>query len=407
MLALAKSLVPANPAAEMVMAAGVDGLLAQIRPECQAKALIDRVKKILPVDPSSACQRLLNAAIHDLREKIIIAGLDVADQAASRYKHLPTVKKPEDVYELSASHTLDLAHYMGLLNRPDWRRLKRAYDIRKDLEHEDDQYEAGVEDCVYVFRTCIDIVLSKDPIAPIKVVNFKDMIESPRRVTPSSETVEEFAGAPDTRQVEICKFLVSVSRDDDRPDIVRQNSDALRAIRPVVKRAAQAKLGQHVQEMLKGRPIDLADAKISAAAGVTPYLRQARLREFFESFHQRMTQVGHSWHGYGAHGKLLDDFEDVGGLEFCPAEPRRRIVLWMVKCYIGQPGGYGMGVNRPVFYSNVGTPRVHEMFRQNAAVIREDVEYAAGDRYVRAAIQDKHIARRLEGLRDLISASAD
>lgn len=408
MLAVAKSLVPANPAAEMVIAAGVDGLLAQIRPEWQAKALIDRVKKILPVDPSSACQRLLNAAIHDLREKIIIAGLDVADQAASRYKHLPSVKKPEDVYELSATHTLDLANYMGLLNRPDWRRLKRAYDIRKDLEHEDDQYEAGVEDCVYVFRTCIDIVLSKDPIAPIKVVDFKDMIESPRRVTPSSETVEELAGAPDTRQVEICKFLVSVSRDSGRPDIVRQNAiDALRAIRPVVKRAAQAELGQHVQDMLKGRPIDLADAKIAAAAGVTPYLRQARLREFFENFHQEMTQIGHSWPGYGAHGKLLDDFEDVGGLEFCPAEPRRQIVLWMVKCYIGEPGGYGMGVNRPVFYSNVGAPRIHEMFRQNAAVIREDVEHAAGDRYVRAAIRDKHIARRLERLRDLVSAGAD
>ena len=271
MLAVAKSLVPANPAAEMVIAAGVDGLLAQIRPEWQAKALIDRVKKILPVDPSSACQRLLNAAIHDLREKIIIAGLDVADQAASRYKHLPSVKKPEDVYELSATHTLDLANYMGLLNRPDWRRLKRAYDIRKDLEHEDDQYEAGVEDCVYVFRTCIDIVLSKDPIAPIKVVDFKDMIESPRRVTPSSETVEELAGAPDTRQVEICKFLVSVSRDSGRPDIVRQNAiDALRAIRPVVKRAAQAELGQHVQDMLKGRPIDLADAKIAARQALLP-----------------------------------------------------------------------------------------------------------------------------------------
>ena len=47
------------------------------------------------------------------------------------------------------------------------------------------------------------------------------------------------------------------------------------------------------------------------------------------------------------------------------------------------------------------------MFRQNAAVIREDVEHAAGDRYVRAAIRDKHIARRLERLLDLVSASAD
>jgi hypothetical protein len=253
---MAKSLVLATPAAEMVLAAGVDVLLLQIRAEWRAKALIDRVKNILPVDPSSACQRLLNAAIHDLRDKIIIAGLDVAGQAATLYK-LPSVAKPEDVFELSITHTLDLAYRMGLLSRPDWRRLKRAYDIRKDLEHEDDQYEAAVEDCVYVFRTCIDIVLSKDPISPIRVIDFKAIVESPNRVSPSSETVEEFAGAPDTRQVEICKFLISISRDSGKPDIVRQNAiEALRAVRPAIRRSAEAELGQHVQDLLKGQPID-------------------------------------------------------------------------------------------------------------------------------------------------------
>jgi hypothetical protein len=70
-------LVP-TAAGQMVIASGADALLAQIRPSWQAKALITRVKALLPVDPSSACQRLLNAAIHDLRDKIIIAGLDVA-----------------------------------------------------------------------------------------------------------------------------------------------------------------------------------------------------------------------------------------------------------------------------------------------------------------------------------------
>jgi hypothetical protein len=143
-----------------VVASRVDSLLIQIRPQWQAKALITGVKALLPVDPSSACQRLLNAAIHDLCEKIIIAGLDVAQEAATRNK-LPAASKPEDIQEYSTTHTLDLAYHMGLINRPEWRRLRRAYDIRKDLEHEDDQYEAGIEDCVYVFRTCIEIVLSK------------------------------------------------------------------------------------------------------------------------------------------------------------------------------------------------------------------------------------------------------
>jgi hypothetical protein len=47
---------------------------------------MDRVRQLLPVDPSSACQRVLNAAIHDLRNKIIVAGLDIAQEAASRFR---------------------------------------------------------------------------------------------------------------------------------------------------------------------------------------------------------------------------------------------------------------------------------------------------------------------------------
>src|SRR5437870_1691543 len=108
-----------------------------------------------------------------------------------------------------------------------------------------------VEDCVYVFRTCIDIVLSKDPIAPVKVVDFKPIVESPRRALPSPEIIDEFEKVPDLRQVEIAKFLISFSRDSAKADIVRQNAiEALRALRPAIRRAPQAELGQHVQELL-------------------------------------------------------------------------------------------------------------------------------------------------------------
>ena len=172
----AKEVIVPTTAGKMVLASGVDAVLGQIRSEWQAKALITRVKTLLPVDPSSACQRLLNAAIHDLREKIVIAGLDVAREAATTNR-LPIVSKPEDVQEYSVTHTLDLAYHMGLISRPEWRRLKRAYDIRKDLEHEDDQYEAGIEDCVYVFRTCIEIVLSRDPISPVRVADIRRLFK--------------------------------------------------------------------------------------------------------------------------------------------------------------------------------------------------------------------------------------
>jgi hypothetical protein len=121
----------------------VAGLMARVRPEWQAKSLIERVHRLLPTDPSSACQRLLNAAVHDLREKVVVAGLDIAEQAGRQPK-LPPVTKAEDVENYPTDKLLDLAFHMGILTHPEWRRMKRCYEIRRDLEHEDDQYEAGV-----------------------------------------------------------------------------------------------------------------------------------------------------------------------------------------------------------------------------------------------------------------------
>lgn len=393
--------LPAVTADQVIATSGVDQMLSDIRPEWRAKSLIERVKKILPVDPSSACQRLLNAAIHDLREKIIIAGLDVAQEAASRHK-LPSVAKPDDVYELSTTHTLDLAYRMGLTSRPDWRRLKRAYDIRKDLEHEDDQYEAEIEDCVYVFRTCIGIVLSRDPIAPVRVVDVKDLIEAPARVTLSAELIEDFQSAPDKRQEEIIKFLVGKARDGKTPDIVRQNAiEALRALRPVTRRAALAAVGTFMQANLRGHPIDLADMKIAGAAGFAAYLKQARVRQFLENFLARMNTIGYRWDRNDQHGPLFDDLEDIGGFESFPPDLRSRLVRWMVLCYIGEPGGYGMGVNRPVFYSNSAAPRIGRLVRASGDLVRDEIEEAAKHKMVKNAVMSNHVARRLERLRDL------
>lgn len=67
---------------EFAVASDVQGLMLQIRPEWQAKNLVQRVMKLLPVDPSSACQRLFNAAIHDIKKKILVAGIDIAKESS-------------------------------------------------------------------------------------------------------------------------------------------------------------------------------------------------------------------------------------------------------------------------------------------------------------------------------------
>lgn len=65
--AFMNDLIP-SPAAVLVEASGVPNLLAQIRPAWKAKDLFNRVKKLLPVDPSSACQRLPHSieSLHSL-----------------------------------------------------------------------------------------------------------------------------------------------------------------------------------------------------------------------------------------------------------------------------------------------------------------------------------------------------
>src|SRR5439155_19275149 len=158
---------------------------------------------------------LLNAAIHDLRHKVIIAGLDIAQQAAAQGKLSP-LTKAEDVESYPADKLLDLAYGMGILARPEWRRMKRCYEIRRDLEHEDDQYEAGVEDCVYIFTTCIDVVLSKDPVQLLKVTDVKEAVERPQPFEPKQELLDDFAKAPDPRQMEIIKFLAATALKEEK-----------------------------------------------------------------------------------------------------------------------------------------------------------------------------------------------
>jgi CoA transferase family III len=106
-------------------------------------------------------------------------------------------------------------------------------------------------------------------------------------------------------------------------------------------------------------------------------------------------------------GLLVVSLEQAVAAPMCTcrlADAGARVIK--VRCYIGEPGGYGMGIHRPVFYSNVAAPRIQGLFQQAGMLIEKDVETAAKDKLVKAAVADKHIARRLEKLRDFVSAEA-
>lgn len=392
-----------SPQAELIVASSVPSLLNEIRPNWQAKDLINRVRRLLTVDPSSACQRLFNAAVHDLREKVIIAGIDVAKEAASQHR-LPPVNNSEDIERYSTSKLIDLTYRIGILSRPEWRRISRCYEIRRDLEHEDDEYEAGVEDCVYIFETCINVVLSKDPIHLIRVTDVKELVEEPSASTPAPSLLEDYEHAPQPRQEEILKLLASIAMDDTKPDLVRQNAFAfLSHFSELTQNAVKLTLSTHLQSKINKKGPSKLIIRVAYAANVIPYLKQAHLKDFYTSIYERMKEVGYRWDCYDEHGELLRSFKDIGGLEHCPVPVRKKILKWLVLAYIGTEGGRtSYGHVRNVFYSNTAAPIVKELISNASELVREELISLEENKTIKRTITTEHVQRRFDNLLDLV-----
>lgn len=395
-------LVPAAHV-ELMASSGVPNMMLRIRPQWQAKALIQRVDRLLAVDPSSACQRLFNAAMHDLREKIVIAGTDIAREAAAQFK-LPPINKDEDIENYPTAKVIDLAYRMGLLTRPEWRRVCRSYEIRRDLEHEDDEYEAGIEDCVYIFSTCIDVILSTDPVDLLKITDVKDLVEQATQAQPGEELLSDFERAPKPRQLEILKFLVSISLDKDKSDIIQQNSFTfLNSLRVRAANQVLVELATDFQKRIGRNGLDERHARVATACGAMPYLKQSARKELFAAYFARLEEVGTNWSAYEKHGDILRRFSEIGGFSSCPTPPAESVLRWMVLTYIGTQGGQtSYGNIRHVYFSNSAAPLIEDIFRQDAGLISGKVSALADDSKVKVRLSDQHIARRFEKLLDVL-----
>ena len=397
-----------SPTAELVRASDVPTLLDAIRPAWQARDLINRVRRLIAVDPSSACQRLFNASVHDLREKVVIAGLDIAAEAAKQHR-LPPVAQAEDVENYPTSKLIDLAYRMGILGRPDWRRLARCYEIRRDLEHEDDEYEAGVEDCVYIFQTCINVVLSQDPIHLIRVTDVKELVEQPDPSTPAPSLLQDYKHAPPSRQEAILKSLASVALDNGQSDLVRQNAFSfLSHFAAITQNTVRLALASHLQtKITRGGPVRPI-IRVAFASGTLPYLKKTHLKDFYAGILRQMKKVGYRWGAHASHGELLRSFQEVGGLTHCPSDVRKEIVQWLMLAFLGEEGGRtSYGNVRHVFYSNTAAPLVEELIRASASVVRDDVHSLSTSKIVQRATRTDHIQRRLDAVLDWVEKSTD
>lgn len=395
-----------DPNYELIQSSGVTRYLQNIRPSWQSKNLIQRTIKILPIDPSSACQRIFNASIHDLREKVVVAGLDIAAATASTYR-LPPIQSDEDILErYDTTKLINLAYRMGLLTRAEFRKISRVYDIRKDLEHEDDEYEAGVEDVVYVFKTCIDTILANDPVHIVKITDIKKIIETPKAASLDNSILEDYKSAPTPRQLEIYQMLISNSLSDTQADIIRFNSfNALGVLCNITHTQVILDAAKHFNDVRLDRRAPLQkEMRVAYNAGLLPYLRTAYKKNFFETFYERLDSISHHWSSHNKHGEILRDLIEVGGTEFIPQEIKIIILEWMIKCYIGSPGGYGIyGSNRKVFYSNSGAPLIKEILNSDESLTKSDIDNVVNSsNEIQNSIKNADINKRLQELLELL-----
>lgn len=389
------------PAGKPISKSGIQNLLSYVRPVWKGRNLIQRVERLLPIDPSSACQRLFNAAIHDLKEKIIIIGVDLAKEVAANYK-LPSIARDEDVLDYNVSKTIDLAYRIGILTRPEWKRIHRCYEIRRDLEHEDEEYEAVLEDCFYIFKGTIDVVLSKDPIELLKVTDAKELIESSSNISITEEFLTNYRSAPKLRQQEITELLISYAYNDSQPDIVRENSvELLRHIKSITTKTVIIEIAAILEGKLGRDGIDLETAKIAHASGAIGYFKKVRLRDFYGSLVAEV-KASSSW---AAQSKICSTLEDIGGLQQCPSDPYPDLVEQLVLFYIGEKGYGRYSGTRPVFYSNGAAPIIKRMIEGDGERAKPELEKLRKVGKIKAKITDKYILRRFEDLIDVCSKS--
>lgn len=386
------------PTGNPISKSGIQKVLNEIRPVWKSRNLIQRVEKLLPVDPSSACQRLFNAAIHDLKQKIIVIGVDLAKEVAANYR-LPSLSNEDDILNYNVSKTIDLSYRIGILTRAEWSRLHRCYEIRRDLEHEDNEYEAVLEDCFYIFKGTIDIVLSKDPIELLKVTDVKTIIETTRNLTLSEEFLINYKKAPKLRQKEINELLVSYAFDERKPDIVRENTvEVMRAVKELTDVTVIIELAGIIEARLGSAGLDLKTAKIAHACGAIGYFKKVRLKDFYSKIYDELAGAGSDW---DEQATVCAKLEDIGGLSSCPSDLYKDVLKRLVRYYIGQESYGPRSGYRQTFHSDAAAPIIKRIIEADSNKAAGYLEELRKDDTIAAAISNKYVGRRFETLVDL------
>ena len=151
------SSLPAMPADVLHLS----GILEGIRHDWKKRNLAPRIERLLEVDVSSACQRLFNATMQDLREKLVTAGMESIHKAATLHG-LPPITGYHMLTYYPVLNLIELADVLDLLSGEERKRIMRCYQIICDLSQEDDGQRVDAGDILFLFEACVACVLGKE-----------------------------------------------------------------------------------------------------------------------------------------------------------------------------------------------------------------------------------------------------
>ncbi|WP_432181927.1 hypothetical protein [Streptomyces sp. NBC_00063] len=180
---------------------------------------------------------------------------------------------------------------------------------------------------MYTFATCIDAVLSKDPITLIEVREVKQIIEASGPITLDTRLLADFEHAPDQRQQEIVQVLVSTALSNSAADVVRENAYlVLQELRELTRNGVRLAVAKVLLDRLGRTALDELTVRVAHAAGLLPYLHKGQRKDFFSKQLDKLNDIGHHWKQHEAHGPALRLFEDFGGLTEIPNEVKPGII---------------------------------------------------------------------------------
>ncbi|MFC1862644.1 PAS domain S-box protein [Thermodesulfobacteriota bacterium] len=158
---------PTNPFQSSLSAIPVDPLhlskiLDGIRPSWKTRNLVSRVERLFDIDLNSACQRLFNAAIQDLREKILLTGVESIHKTTTLHD-LPPISNDQSLKYYPILNLIELAHVLDLLSGEERKSILQCSRIFCDLAQENDE-EVDARDILFLFKACVTCLLDKESV---------------------------------------------------------------------------------------------------------------------------------------------------------------------------------------------------------------------------------------------------